>query len=116
MQLWDQSNNTVFRVCIFFGYLLKLEDTFDMDKYQQEEQQQDYTLQNSPVEENLCSRFQKERGISSSKQKEIKGQSLQTKSRDLEELIVQDFLTATSHRSEHPQKHFQTRFLTKTTF
>lgn len=91
MQPWEKSNKTFLRVCICFGHLLELEDTFEMDKYQQEEKEQDYTLQNSPDEENLSSRFQKEWGISSSKQKEIKGQSLQTKSRDLEELIVQVF-------------------------
>lgn len=99
MQPREKSNKTIFRVCICFGHLLELEDTFEKDKYQQEEQQQDYTLQKSPAEENFCSRFQKEWGVSSSKQKEIKGQSLQTKSRDLEELIVPVFLTATSHRS-----------------
>lgn len=100
MQLWEISKKTVFRVCICFGHLLELKDTFEMDKYQQEEQQQDYTLQNSPVEENL-SRFQKERGISSSKQKEIKGQSRQTKSRDLEELIVQVKLPLATGLSIH---------------
>lgn len=95
----EKSNKTVFRVFIYFGHLLELEDTFEMDNYQQEHQQQDYTLQNSPVEVNLSSRFQKEWKISSSKHKEIKGQNLQTKSRDLEELVAQVFLIATSHRS-----------------
>lgn len=59
MQPWEKSSKTVFRVCICFGHLLELEDAFESDKYQLEEQQ-DYTLQNSPVEENLYSTFQKE--------------------------------------------------------